>query len=171
MGHSAPCIRQPAMTRTFQLTASQWVPRAPEEVFAYFADAFNLEDITPPWLRFRVLTPPPIEMRPGMEIDYRLRLRGLPLRWRSRISDWNPPFQFVDDQIVGPYRRWHHVHTFEARDGGTCVRDHVAYASVGGRLVNALFLRRDLREIFTYRQQRLTELFGADVNNPPRLAV
>ncbi len=137
------------MTRIFQLTASQWLPRAPKEVFAFFADAFNLEDITPPWLR----------------------LRGLSLRWRSRISDWIPPFQFVDDQIVGPYRLWHHVHTFEARDGGTCVLDHVEYASAGGVLANALFLRRDLRDIFTYRQQRLTELFGADPNNPPRLAV
>ena len=159
------------MTRIFQLTASQWLPQAPEEVFAYFADAFNLERITPPWLRFRVLTPPPIEMRSGMEIDYRLRLRGLPLRWRSRISDWNPPYQFVDDQIVGPYRLWHHVHTFEARDGGTCVLDHVEYASAGGRLANALFLRRDLREIFTFRQQRLTELFGAGPDNPPQIAV
>ena len=159
------------MTRIFQLTASQWLPRAPKEVFTFFADAFNLEDITPPWLRFRVLTPPPINLRSGSEIDYRLRLRGLPLRWRSRISDWSPPFQFVDDQIVGPYRLWHHVHTFEARDGGTCVRDHVEYASAGGVLANALFLRRDLRDIFTYRQQRLTELFGADPNNPPRLAV
>jgi len=159
------------VTRIFQLTASQWLPRAPEEVFAFFADAFNLEDITPPWLRFRVLTPPPINLRSGSEIDYRLRLRGLPLRWRSRISDWSPPFQFVDHQIVGPYRLWHHVHTFEARDGGTCVLDHVEYASAGGVWANALFLRRDLRDIFTYRQQRLTELFGADPNNPPRLAV
>ena len=159
------------MTRIFQLTASQWLPRAPKEVFAFFADAFNLEDITPPWLRFRVLTPPPINLRSGSEIDYRLRLRGLPLRWRSRISDWSPPFQFVDYQIVGPYRLWHHVHTFEARDGGTCVFDHVEYATAGGVWANALFLRRDLRDIFTYRQQRLTELFGADLNNPPRITV
>ena len=153
------------------MTASQWLPQAPEEVFAFFADAFNLEDITPPWLRFRVLTPPPIILRSGSEIDYRLRLRGLSLRWRSRISDWIPPFQFVDDQIVGPYRLWHHVHTFEAQDGGTCVLDHVEYAFAGGVWANALFLRRDLRDIFTYRQQRLTELFGADPNNPPRIAV
>jgi ligand-binding SRPBCC domain-containing protein len=170
MDRFASCL-QPAMTRTFQLTASQWVPRAPEAVFAYFADAFNLEDITPPWLRFRVLTPPPIKMGSGMEIDYRLRLRGLPLHWRSRISDWKPPFQFVDDQIVGPYRLWRHVHTFEVRDGGTCILDHVAYASAGGRLTNALFLRRDLRAIFTFRQQRLTELFGADANHPPQIVV
>ena len=159
------------MTRIFQLTASQWLPRTPEEVFAYFSDAFNLEDITPPWLRFRVLTPPPIEMGAGMEIDYRLHLRGLPLRWRSRISDWHPPYQFVDDQIVGPYRLWHHVHTFEARDGGTRVLDHVEYASVGGGLANALFLRRDLRQIFAFRQRRLTELFGSGPNNPPQIAV
>ena len=110
-------------------------------------------------------------MRSGIEIDYRLRLRGLPLRWRSRISDWHPPYQFVDDQIVGPYRLWHHVHTFEARDGGTCVLDHVEYASAGGRLANALFLRRDLRAIFAFRQQRLMELFGSGPNNPPQIAV
>lgn len=172
-----PCLSQrlpeskQAVTRTFQLTSRQWLPRAPEEVFAYFSEAFNLEDITPPWLRCRVVTPAPIEMGTGTEIDYRLRLRGLPLRWRSRISDWNPPVQFVDDQVVGPYRLWHHVHTFEAQDCGTSVVDYVEYSSAGGRLVNVLFLRRDLREIFTYRQQRLAELFGADPDNPPRLSV
>ena len=159
------------MTRTFRLTSSQWLPRTPEEVFAYFADAFNLEHITPPWLRFQVVTPAPIEMGTGTEIDYRLRLRGLPLRWRSRISDWNPPVRFIDDQIVGPYSRWHHVHAFKEQDRGTAVVDVVEYASVGGRLAQGLFLRRDLREIFTYRQDRLADLFGADPDKPPRLSV
>ena len=165
---------KPAMTRTVPADRKPvGAPGSPRRSFAYFrGPPSTWEDITPPWLRFRVLTPPPIEMRPGMEIDYRLRLRGLPLRWRSRISDWNPPFQFVDDQIVGPYRRVAprpHVRSAGRRHNG--VRDHVAYASAGGRLVNALFLRRDLKNIFTYRQRRLTELFGADANNPPRLAV
>ena len=162
---------RPAVTTTFQLTSSQWLPQAPETVFAYFSDAFNLENLTPPWLQFRVLTPAPIEMQTGTEIDYRLRLRGLPLQWRSRISDWTPPFRFVDDQITGPYRRWHHVHMFEAQECGTSVIDVVEYASIGGRLAQSLFLRRDLREIFTYRQQRLAGLFGADPDKPPQLSV
>ncbi len=162
---------RPTVSRTFQLTSRQWLPRAPEEVFAYFSDAFNLENLTPPWLQFRVLTPAPIAMRTGTEIDYRLRLRGLPLQWRSRISDWTPPFRFVDDQITGPYRRWHHVHMFEAQECGTSVIDVVEYASIGGRLAQSLFLRRDLRGIFTYRQQRLADLFGADPDNPPQLSV
>lgn len=142
-----------------RLEAVQWLPRPREEVFAFFSDAFRLEDLTPAFLNFHVLTPRPIEIKAGTLIDYRLRLHGIPVRWRSRISVWEPPHRFVDDQVRGPYRRWHHEHSFEPADGGTLCRDVVDYAVLGGALVDALFVRRSLREIFGYRQAKLRELF------------
>ena len=145
---------------TFLLESSQWLPRQPEEIFPFYADAFNLEALTPPMLRFRVATPPPIVMQAGVEIDYRLRLRGWPMTWRSRITAWEPPHRFVDEQIKGPYNRWVHEHTFTRQDGGTLVRDVVEYGMPGGWLMDRLLVRRDLRRIFAYRQERLAELFG-----------
>lgn len=108
-----------------------------------------------------MLTPAPIRIEPGALIDYRLRLHGVPIRWQSRISVWEPPFHFVDEQIRGPYRRWHHEHFFEEVEGGTLCRDIVDYAVPGGWLVNALFVGPDVRRIFEYRQNKLRELFGA----------
>lgn len=142
-----------------------WVPRPVEEVFAFFADARQLETITPPWLHFRVLTPSPLEIRQGTLIDYRLRLHGIPIRWRSEICDWEPPFRFVDQQLRGPYRLWWHEHTFEAREGGTLVGDHVRYRAPGGAFIDRLFVRPDLRRIFDYRHQRLCEIFEVDRPN------
>ena len=92
-------------------------------------------------------------------IDYRLRLRGLPIRWRSEITTWQPPHRFVDEQRRGPYRMWIHEHTFTERDGGTLVGDHVRYAVPGGWLADRLLVRRDLETIFAYRQEKLTEIF------------
>jgi ligand-binding SRPBCC domain-containing protein len=129
-------------------------------VFEFFSDAHQLEQITPPWLHFHVLTPRPVAMFPGALIDYRLRLHWIPIRWRTEISEWNPPFQFVDRQLIGPYRLWQHLHTFEERDGGTLVRDHVDYSSPGGRLVHSLFVKPDLVRIFNYRRQKLIEILG-----------
>lgn len=130
-------------------------------VFAFFADPGNLEAITPPWLRFRIRTPPPIEMRAGTLIDYRLRLHCIPMRWRTEISVWEPPFRFVDRQLRGPYDLWEHTHTFTECAGGTLVSDSVRYRVPGGRLVETLFVERDLRRIFQYRRDRLGELLGA----------
>jgi ligand-binding SRPBCC domain-containing protein len=144
----------------FTLETELWLPRPRDEVFRFFADAFNLEALTPPWLKFEVLTPRPIEMRAGLRIDYRLRLRGLPLRWQSEITAWEPPVRFVDEQRRGPYRAWIHQHTFEERDGGTLARDMVRYDVIGGRLVNRFFVRRDVRKIFEFRQERLREVFA-----------
>jgi ligand-binding SRPBCC domain-containing protein len=144
----------------FTLKAELWLPCRREEVFAFFADAFNLETITPPWLKFEVLPPRPIEMRVGLRIDYRLQLRGLPFRWQSAITAWEPPSRFVDEQRRGPYRAWIHEHIFEERDGGTLARDEVRYDVIGGRLVNTLFVRRDVEEIFRYRQKKLQEVFA-----------
>jgi ligand-binding SRPBCC domain-containing protein len=144
----------------FTLEAELWLPRRREAVFPFFADAFNLQTITPPWLHFEVLTPGPIEMRVGLRIDYRLRLRGLPLRWQSEITAWEPPARFVDEQRRGPYRAWIHEHTFEERDDGTFARDVVRYDVLGGRLINTLFVRRDVEMIFRYRQKKLQEVFA-----------
>jgi ligand-binding SRPBCC domain-containing protein len=143
----------------FTLTSEQWLPRPVSEVFPFFADAGNLDALTPPWLRFEILTPRPIEMKVGARIDYRLRLRCLPVRWQSEITAWQPPHRFVDEQLRGPYRQWIHEHTFTARDGGTLVVDRVRYSVYGGQLMNQLFVKKDLQKIFAYRRLRLEELF------------
>jgi len=136
-----------------------WLPRPRAEVFPFFADAGNLERITPPWLSFSIATPSPIRMERGARIDYRLRVRGVPLRWRSQIAEWEPPRRFVDVQLRGPYRLWHHTHEFEEHDGGTLCRDRVRYAVWGGSLVDRLLVRRDVEAIFAWRRQVLAELF------------
>ena len=137
-----------------------WLPEPVARVFPFFADAGNLELLTPAWLRFHVLTPRPIEMRAGSRIDYRLHLHGLPLNWRSEITSWEPPRRFVDEQRRGPYRVWIHEHEFAERDGGTEVRDAVRYAVPGGWLVDRLVVRRDVRRIFEYRERKLREVFS-----------
>lgn len=137
-----------------------WLPKPPEEVFPFFASALNLQELTPPWLDFRVLTPPPITMRAGLDLDYGLRLRGMPLRWGSRITVWEPPHRFVDEQRHGPYRFWQHEHLFTPRDGGTLAADYVRYAVWFDALVHRWLVRPDLERIFAYRQQKLRERFG-----------
>ena len=147
--------------KTSVYESSLWLPRRLDEVFAFFSDASNLEVITPPWLKFSVVTPAPIEMRPGTLIDYRLRFRGFPLRWRSEITSWDPPHRFADAQVKGPYRQWLHEHTFVEKDGGTLAGDRVEYAVWGGALATALVVRRDVERIFDYRRQTLTAMFGS----------
>jgi len=137
-----------------------WLPLPPEELFPFFADAANLDAITPPWLHFHIATPPPIVMREGTLIDYRLRVRGLPLRWRTLIKEWQPPHRFVDEQIRGPYRQWFHEHTFEPRDGGTLTRDRVRYAVPFDFIAHSLLVRRDIERIFAFRQEALRQRFG-----------
>lgn len=154
--------------RTFRFEASQFIPRPRAEVFQFFSDAANLEAITPPWLKFHVVTPPPLEMRGGTLIDYRLRVHGVPLRWRTRIAIWDPPHRFVDDQLRGPYRLWHHEHVFEEAPGGTRMHDRVQYAIAGGAIINRLFVRRDVERIFTYRARRLEQLFPEIQQNAAR---
>jgi ligand-binding SRPBCC domain-containing protein len=146
----------------YVLQREQFLPVPAEEAFDFFADAFNLELITPPWLNFRVDTPRPIEMRAGSMIEYRLRLHGVPVRWLTRIESWEPGARFADVQLRGPYRHWHHTHTFEARDGGTLMRDVVRYSlPLGplGRLARALVVRRDLDRIFDFRRDAVAARF------------
>ncbi len=146
--------------RIFELVSELVLPRRLPELFPFFSDAHNLERITPPWLRFRVLTPDPIVMAPGTRIDYRLRWHGLPMRWRSEITAWDPPHRFVDRQVRGPYRLWEHEHLLEETDGGTMVKDHVRYAVFGGRAVHTILVRRDVAAIFAYRRRVLSQIFG-----------
>jgi ligand-binding SRPBCC domain-containing protein len=144
--------------REFTFQTDLWLPRPRTEVFHFFTEARNLETITPPWLKFEVLTPAPIELRSGTLIDYRIRVHGFPIRWRTEITEWQPPHHFVDVQLRGPYKLWHHTHTFEEHNGGTLCLDHVRYWPLGGALINWLFVRRDVERIFQYRQQRMQEL-------------
>ncbi len=116
--------------------------------------------ITPPCLCFEVLTPATIEMKVGTRIDYRLKLRGIPIRWQSEITLWNPPHSFVDEQRRGPYRRWHHTHTFADTRNGVVVGDVVEYSVWGGSLVNKLFVGPGIEKIFAYRAQKLEGVFG-----------
>ena len=144
--------------RTFLFTSEQRLPASPDEVFPFFADAHNLEQITPPWLSFEVLTPAPIAMQRGAMIDYRLRWRGVPLRWRTRITVWEPPHLFVDEQVRGPYRLWRHEHVFVPDNGGTAMVDRVTYAVPGGTLVQSLVVGRDVERIFAHRRQAILPL-------------
>ncbi len=144
--------------RGYRLTAELLLAEPREQVFEFFADAYQLEAMTPPWLNFTVQTPRPIAMQDGTLIDYSLRVYGLPIRWQSRISHWQPPQQFVDEQVKGPYRRWHHLHAFEEVEGGTLVRDVVDYAVPLSFLVHP-FVRRDLIRIFNFRRETMSQVF------------
>lgn len=140
------------------------VPRPLDEVFEFFSDAANLQTLTPSWLRFEIVTPQPIEMAVGTLIDYKLRVHGVPLRWRSEITAWEPNKRFVDELRRGPYTHWHHEHSFESCEEGTRVIDIVHYGVPGGALIHSLLVRRDIQQIFGYRQKVLGDLFG-DVKN------
>ena len=152
------------MPGVHELVVEQELALGVERVFPFFADAGNLEAITPPLLNFRILTPRPIEMKPGTLIDYTLKIRGVPVRWRTLISVFEPPYRFVDEQVKGPYRLWRHTHTFErTASGGTLIRDRVEYElpRVPGRsIVHKLLVRPDLEKIFAYRKGAIVRLLG-----------
>ncbi len=147
--------------KTFIFQSELWLPQPKAQVFNFFADAGNLQAITPPWLRFEIITPAPITMRAGALIDYRLRVHGFPIRWQTEITDWQPPHRFVDMQRRGPYTLWHHTHTFSELEGGTVCRDEVRYRPLGGSLTNALFVRQDVERIFAFRSEELKRRFPA----------
>ncbi len=133
------------------------------EAFRVFEDPYNLARITPPWLNFRVTSKERVAMRKGAEIDYVIRWMGIPMRWRTLITQYDPPDHFVDEEVKGPYALWRHEHTFEAVPEGTRVRDRVDYAlpfGVLGRAAHALTVGAQLVKIFEYRQMKLDELFG-----------
>jgi len=136
------------------------LPLALDQVFAFFAEAQNLERITPPELRFRIASPTPIEIATGTRIDYRLSLFGLPFTWRSLISHWEPPHAFVDEQVQGPYTLWHHTHTFSETDEGTLINDRVLYRLPLWPLgeIALPIVKLQLKRIFGYRQQAIRSL-------------
>lgn len=144
-----------------ELVAEQWLARSPERIFPFFSDPANLERITPDFLHFQVLGTSRARIGTGTQINYALRLHGIPLRWQSRIEDWTPNRKFVDVQISGPYHTWHHTHEFEAADGGTLIRDRVRYElplGALGDLIAGGFVRRDLDAVFDYRREKIREL-------------
>lgn len=150
--------------RVHLLERAQRLELPVERAFEFFGQARNLEAITPQWLGFRLISPEPIEMRAGTLIDYRLKLHGVPVRWRTRIEVWEPPERFVDVQLRGPYALWEHTHTFE-RDGDDAVviGDRVRYALPFGALGDLLhgFVRRDLERIFDHRARVVAARLGA----------
>jgi hypothetical protein len=165
-------MRQPhtleGKTRTsgmplYHLSRQQWLKPSLEVVFSFFERPENLAEITPPELGFELLTPSPVPMHLGALIDYRIRLSGIPVRWTTYIAAYDPPYSFVDVQLRGPYSFWYHVHRFEPMNGGTLVIDDVLYLlpfGHMGRLLHRLWVKRQLRYIFDYRQRRLAALFN-----------
>jgi ligand-binding SRPBCC domain-containing protein len=150
------------LSRHHLLRSSQIVPRLRDEVFAFFAEAENLEAITPSSLRFEIATPSPITMQEGTLIDYRLRLFGVPFSWKTRITRWEPGVSFVDEQISGPYAVWVHTHTFSDVDGGTLVEDEVAYRlplyPIGE--IALPLVKRQLDYIFAFRREAIERMLG-----------
>jgi ligand-binding SRPBCC domain-containing protein len=154
----------------FRLETRLWLPAPIDRVFAFFTDPANLETITPAFLHFRLLTPG-VEMRRGATLDYRLRRRGIPFRWRSEITAWEPGARFRDEQRRGPYRYWRHSHLFREERDGTIVEDAVDYDVPGGYAVHQWLVGPDLIRIFTFRQERIREIFGGDTHEPVRVVI
>jgi len=149
----------------YTLQREQFVAKPIDEVFRYFSDAGNLQEITPEYLDFEILTPRPIEMRAGTLLDYRLKWHGVPLRWRTEILEWLPPHRFVDLQLKGPYKLWRHTHTFRSENGGTVVGDIVEYElPLGplGAMAHSLMVGRDVAAIFEFRRKQMARIFSAD---------
>jgi ligand-binding SRPBCC domain-containing protein len=161
--------------KTYVLERSQIIRKSKSETFEFFSDAFNLERITPPFLRFRIITPAPIKMAAGKLIEYQLSLFGIPFRWKTLIEAWSPETHFVDRQLKGPYRLWHHTHTFEELGPGrTLMKDVVRYQipfGPFGRLAHLLFVERMLQMIFNYRATATASLLnGTSVVELPETA-
>lgn len=148
---------------THRLECTTFIPRPRREVFQFFADAHNLERITPPFLNFRILTPDPILLHAGTRIDYTIGLYGIPMKWKTLLEEFVEGSHFMDTQLSGPYKVWRHRHEFHDVEGGTEMRDTVDYQlpfGPLGRLAHLLFVRTQLRRIFDYRTRVIHETFA-----------
>ncbi len=146
---------------TYSLTTYQWFPMSKEELFRFFSDAYNLEAITPPWLNFEILKVSTDEIGDGTLLDYKIKLHGLPIKWKTKIIDWSPPQKFVDNQLNGPYKLWHHTHYFEEIQGGVLMTDRVLYQipfSIIGNFANVFMVEKDVQKIFHFRKTEIAKL-------------
>lgn len=156
-----------------RLEREQWIPRRRDEVFSFFSNASNLGRITPPWVGFRILGSDPVELTEGATIDYAIKLAGIPMKWRTIIASWNPPYRFRDVQARGPYAMWDHAHEFHAHAGGTLVVDRVLYRlplGLLGRLVHVAAVRASVSAIFDHRFDAIRSIFGGDDRSEVGLA-
>ncbi len=154
---------------TYEIRRKQWVPHPLEKVFDFFAEAQNLEQLTPAFLRFHTTRTPP-RMEAGARIEYKLRIHGFPVHWRTLIEKWDPPHEFVDLQARGPYKLWHHTHRFWSQQGGTWIEDIVRYSlpfGALGRMVHRAMVARDVAAIFDYRDAKIRQIFP-QVRTTPR---
>lgn len=148
--------------KLYTLESNQFINKPIEEVFQFFSKPENLSVITPAKLGFKILSPNPVKMEVGRLIDYNIYLLGIPIHWRTLITDYEPPNMFVDQQIKGPYAMWHHTHTFHKVKGGVEIKDRVVYSipfGLLGRLLNYLWIKRDLNNIFLHRKKVIDKLF------------
>ena len=149
--------------KVYKIETSQYIKRSLAEVFDYFSRPENLAEITPSELNFRILTPQPLEMKQGTIIDYTIKLFKIPIHWRTLITVFEPPYRFVDEQIKGPYKLWHHTHIFKEITGGVEIHDSVSYSipfGLLGRLLHAVWIRRDLERIFEHRKNVIDQIFS-----------
>lgn len=149
--------------KVYTIEREQLIRKPIKEVFSFFENAGNLAQITPSNLRFMILTPFPIVMKTGTLIDYTIKVFGIGVHWRTLITDYDPPREFTDEQLKGPYAFWHHRHEFVSTEDGTLIRDKVTYAlpfGIIGRLVHALFVKRQLQQIFDFRTSIIKRIFG-----------
>jgi ligand-binding SRPBCC domain-containing protein len=151
------------MKRKYCFETETWLPEVKRKVFTFFENAENLQTLTPPWLDFTILTPLPIEMGLSTQIDYKLKLYGIPFLWKTEITLWEPPHSFVDRQIKGPYQSWIHTHTFEELNNGTLMTDRVEYSLFGGflsKVVNIMLVKNNVEKIFAYRKEQILKIFA-----------
>jgi ligand-binding SRPBCC domain-containing protein len=154
------------MTHSFE--SEVFINQPIKTVFDFFCKAENLDKITPKWLKFEIITKLPININEGTFIDYKIKFRGIPIKWKSEITQWNPPHSFQDIQRNGPYKTWEHLHIFKEDNGGTLVKDKVVYKSKGWFLepiINKFFVKRDIQRIFDFRIQVLKDIFEGNHSN------
>ena len=146
-----------------KLEYKQFIKQPIDRVFHFFSMPENLEYITPPRLLFRILTPLPIIIKKGSIIDYKIKILGIPVKWKTLITEYIPPHKFIDEQIKGPYSLWKHTHTFIEEEEGTTIHDKIHYIvpfGMFGRIINLLWITKDLDSIFTYRRNKIDQYFN-----------